>query len=232
MIEHPIIFNSEMILAILAGRKWKTRRIMNPQPPKGDSGIWCESRGVWRNTTLAPGKRWKCPYGQPGDVLWVRESIRTITYQHGPDFDYGEHCIEYIADKHLVKCDEEHDEWWYHNWHVRPSIAIPSIHMPKWACRLKPPVVNVKVERVQDISDEDALVEGIEPWGKSANGRDDVFRVYLANKFVKGSWDGPGYYTRTGGPTVCFHMLWNSIHGPGAWDRNDMLWVPEFEKQA
>lgn len=212
MTEHPIIFNSEMILAILAGRKTQTRRIMNPQPPKGDSGIWCESRGVWRNTTLAPGKRWKCPYGGRGDVLWVRESIRTITYQHGPDFDYGEHCIEYIADKHLVKCDEEHDEWWYHNWHVRPSIAIPSIHMPKWACRLKPPVVNVKVERVQDISAKDAKAEGI---------------VLVGDELVFNNREQKQSLLKTK-----FARLWDSIHGPGAWDRNDMLWVPEFEKQA
>lgn len=210
MTEHPIICNSEVVRNIFAGIQTQDRRPVKPQPAEGyrletDSG--CLKREpdehVWINGHAY--HHIKSPFGKPGDVLCVREAIRAITYQRGPDFDYGEHCIEYIADKHLVKCDEEHDDWWYHNWHVRPTTTIPSIHMPKWACRLRLTVKRVWAERIQDISEEDAKAEGAEPENAEVN-------IMGKGAYVNGFFD-----------------LWNSLYGPDAWDSNDFVWCCEFE---
>ena len=170
MIERPILFTSEMVRAVLEGRKVQARRVITErycfseaELTRGISEICLEK--AWTNNVRSylcvPYRhvkdadfKWEdCgsvrinpPY-KPGDVLWVREKIRTVTYDYGPEFDYDEHCIEYLADNHLVSCDKSHDEWWYHNWHIRPSTTIPSIHMPKWACRIFLAVKNVRVER-------------------------------------------------------------------------------------
>lgn len=152
MTERSIIFNGAMVRAIQDGRKTQMRRVVKPPPTE----LWDprERRSVWRwqpkdydinlehlNQCLL-GKL--CPYGQPGDRLWVRETHRQLS---GPD--WGEHQrgapLEYKADG------------------VYPS-AIPwrsPIHMPRWASRITLEVTEVRVERVQGISEEDAVAEGL-----------------------------------------------------------------------
>lgn len=204
----PILFKSELILAILDGCKTQTRRIIKPQPaPSPFSYQSCgvvDGEAVFRSilghANNPPILHYKCPYGKVGDKLWVRENVRTICYGRGDEFAYGEHCIEYIADKQLVKCPDEHDKWWRHNWHVRPSTTIPSIHMPKWACRIFLEITGIKVEKVQDITEADAEAEGI-----------------LC----------PGWYSGE------FRKLWDSINkkrGFG-WDMNPYNWVVKFKKE-
>ena len=134
MKERPIIMTGESVRAILEGRKTQTRRVIKPQP---------------RN-----GKDWRCPYGQSGGRLWVRETwqAQSIT---------GEWW-------HKVKKDERP----LHNWSVVDRATLPAslnemppkwispLFMPRWASRITLEVTGVRVERVQDISEDDAIAEG------------------------------------------------------------------------
>ncbi|HEY8343343.1 MAG TPA: hypothetical protein VIK75_10195 [Calditerricola sp.] len=127
---------------------------------------------------------------QAGDLLWVRES-----WWH--DKDGGDVANEYgyLADGyypgHGSNCG-----------HVRHR---PSIHMPRWASRLTLEVTGVKVERLQDISEEDAIAEGIRPWKLGWHSQEDHEHI---------GWKSPA---------IAFRDLWNRLHGPDAWDANP--WV-------
>jgi hypothetical protein len=135
-----------MVRAILAGSKTQTRRVVKPQPDY----IWRAINPKWpcnffrytdssRNGTAEVG----CPFGTPGTVLWVRETWKRI----GDKYGYAES---------PETCQIEGSELLaYSNWR-------PSIHMPKWACRLWLRNKDVRIERLLDISDEDAIAEGYE----------------------------------------------------------------------
>lgn len=160
MRERPILFSSPMIRALLDGRKTKTRRAVKPQPEVSPEGNLC---GAWLSRPLGGlllpqigDIVMHCPYGKPGDQLWVREAFS------GPHcMDAGDGCkavppskwgycsrIWYWADGNPTEGD-----W------TRPR---PSIHMPRWASRILLEIVAVRVERLQDISETDAEAEGIQ----------------------------------------------------------------------
>jgi len=149
--EHPIIFNGPMVRAILAGRKTQTRRVMKPQPdPDGkvDVGEIGSTRGFAYVRGSRGGRCTKipCPYGQPGDRLWVRETW-ALTDQAG----YHE------ADAWPVYRADDPDWETMEGWRWRPSI-----HMPRWASRITLEITDVHVERLQDISAGDAAAEGVD----------------------------------------------------------------------
>jgi hypothetical protein len=137
MKERPILFSGPMVRAILEGRKTQTRRIVKP-PFAG-----CLDSGLGANDKL-------CPYGAPGDSLWVRENIRQSIQD--PDL------MAYEVDDVLVLDGER-------NW---PSAgerkSIPSIHMPRWASRIILEMESVRVERLQSITETGALAEGSMHW--------------------------------------------------------------------
>jgi hypothetical protein len=224
MKEHPIIFKSEMVKAILEGRKMQTRRIIKPQPKivdNIDEGSHVEwSCKKWPVLTI-DGLTDLAYYGpySVGDRLWVRENIRTITYpwQDGK-FGYGEYLIEYIADEHLISCPKEHEEWWKHNWHIRPSTTIPSIHMPRWASRILLEVTDIRVERVQDISQEDIESEGL--WYYSEEYRN---QICIWRDCVSGIQNTRIKY---------FKQLWDSINAKRgySWEVNPYVWVITFRR--
>jgi hypothetical protein len=138
MKERPILFSAPMVRGILAGTKVQTRRVVKPQ-----------AMGQW-------GPVVPCPYGQPGDRLWVREAWDFI-----PEGDPGTpSCagIRYWADAgyELRTPPSNYNPMLYGKERVRPSI-----HMPRWASRITLEVTGVRVERLQDISEADARAEGI-----------------------------------------------------------------------
>lgn len=163
MKEHPLLLNADTVRAILDGRKTQTRLIIKPQPKTISPPIDAYYNIKWKNQLFAfEGDL--LPYApyQVGDKLYVREAVRPICYPYRDGkFNYGAYLIEYMADNLLVKCPDEMEEWWEHNWHIRPSTKIPNILMPKLCARTWLTVTGGRVERVQDISPEDIIAEGV-----------------------------------------------------------------------
>lgn len=230
MKERGMIFNGEMVRAILDGRKTQTRRIMKPQPepcPRG--GHWWPSN-VFKTMLhveeeMQNGKGgWgglvgdACPFGDVGDRIWVRETFQ------GPLFDYEqmeayledssrfekpEFC-QYAADGgHRPEYQDAEDNL-RHGWR-------PSIHMPRWASRILLEITNVRVERLNAISEEDAEAEGI-----------DMEALYDSQD----CYDCIADHNMTGRPTVtgAFKYLWESIYGEEGWKSNPWVWVIEFKR--
>jgi hypothetical protein len=157
MKEHPILFSSEMVMAILEGRKTQTRRAIKRQPIYLE-GVWIWRRTEWLDDKIIdPSPLDLCPYGYPGDQLWVREAWAPQVLEDGRKYKSGDSVI-YRADF----CGEALDYPWR-----------PSIFMPRWASRIMLEIVNIRVERVQQIGGTDAFAEGgftvtqfIELWDK------------------------------------------------------------------
>lgn len=161
----PIIFSGAMVRAILDGRKTRTRRVVRPQPHECHNGdlIWKDrlvgsvlSERSWEQCGPYTEAYEVCPYGQPGDKLWVRETWRCFI----GDYDAGAPLIvEYRADH--AKCTVDPDSVQWEKIANTPGWRS-SIFMPRWASRIELEVLAVRVERVQDISDEDVIAEGID----------------------------------------------------------------------
>ena len=199
MKERPILFNAPMVRALLSGQKTQTRRAVKPQfavdavPAEmgatnerghqisGHSGEWwCDAEGN-------PEKSVRCPYGQPGDRLWVRETWAQ------PDKRADNRGLWVYA------ADWPDAERPTHRWR-------PSIHMPRAASRILLEVIAVRVERLQDISEADAVAEGVDFAGHT----DEIMHDYS--------------------PDERFSMLWESINGAGSWNENPWVWVVEFRR--
>lgn len=205
MKERPILFSAPMVRALLDGRKTQTRRALRQQPTlHTDTWEFCPSGG-WVGTGPSPATGdtrqtlcWtKCPYGQPGDRLWVRE-----TWAPHPDFPETVRRGVYRADP---ECKYDVARW------------RPSIHMPRWASRILLEVVSVRVERLQDISEEDAKAEGIEPHEVRQ------FAIFGLSKAERAAV----YRDAAVGP---YQGLWEQINGAGSWDANPFVWVIEFKR--
>jgi hypothetical protein len=205
MTERPIPFRDWEVRAILDGRKTQTRRVMKVQPYP-DSIVTVEHYNqtvIDRHGDMQPGPEifgahWddgetgiRCPYGAPGDTLWVREAWRAWSqYDDWPPSRLPPGVdVQYIADASAP-------------WASR--YRSPRF-MPRWASRLTLEIKSVHVERLQDISEDDARAEG---------------------------WPGP--ITETGfpiaSPLAWFANVWTSINGAGAWEANPWVWVISFER--
>ena len=190
--EHPILFSVEMVRAIMEGRKTQTRRVIKPQP-----NDIRESPFVKSGIEDTHGYEIKRKYA-PGDKLWVRETWMPFT-ENGVRSGMA---IYRATDKPEQDGD-------------RPLKWRPSIFMPRWASRITLEVVSVRVERVQDISEEDALSEGISFWKpKEMDNR----------PFEENFW--------TNYPQFAFQNLWDSINAKRgySWDANPWVWVIEFRR--
>jgi len=207
MKEKPIIFSGPMVRAILEGRKTQTRRVIKPQPRAiGGKDLWEFNGGFFVGDDDMRSHLFhdwygndKCPYGGvygdgSSDVLWVRETF-TLTQFNEP---------VYRADAR----DKRGNRWNS----IEPGdpdkevIWKPSIHMPRWASRISLPLTAVRVERLQDISNNDALAEGTP----------DL-------RTIENNWE----------LRDCFAHLWNSINGkkPGrTWEDNPWVWVLEWKE--
>lgn len=197
MSEKPILFSGAMVRMILAGRKTQTRRAFSWQPDGEVCGpemfAPTEVYGVY-------GLDWslKCPYGQPGDLLWVRES-----FAYAPN------------NKFVYRADYTHaiNEWSNTNvldgatGETMPLVWRPSIHMPREASRLTLKIVKIRVERVKNITPEDA-------WAEGCYSDKDIE--------IAGEWS----------IVTSFRNLWDSINAKRGfgWRDNPYVWIIEFKK--
>lgn len=193
-----------MVQAILAGRKTQTRRVVKSKEKLGDN---FNLDFEFNNTTAT------CPYGKVGDVLWVRES-----YLNFNSIDEEPNYVYKASNQNFQLASGEH--W------------KPSIHMPKAACRIWLEIVSVKVERLQDISEEDAKAEGIDFEIFNEEDNTFVYENYLKGKnfysFSEYQWNF-GKETHSA-PVASYCSLWESIHGDGSWNNNPWVWVVEFKQ--
>lgn len=210
MKERPILFSGPMVRAILDGRKTQTRRVVKPQP------LWVGDPGVpFKTRDADPKGIIECPYGQIGDRLWVREAWS------GEYWLKDIKPIERLGMPHPDRLVSLTPETWYWadgnpesgDWE-RPR---PSIHMPRWASRITLEITDVRVERLQDISEEDAKREGVNKYDDGPIG--GMYVDYEARQPVPAD-----------GPIHSFKTLWQSINGPDSWDANPWVWVVEFNR--
>ena len=150
--ERPILFSAPMVRAILEDRKAQTRRVMKPQPPVGTRSVYRPFGGELNNWQGARGDliAWygRCPYGQEGDRLWVRETLRPSQSQ----------VVTYAEDGCPAWRHGESVTW---PWPKTPLVRT-AIFMPRWASRILLGVVEVRAQHLHDIQESDALAEGVE----------------------------------------------------------------------
>ncbi len=239
MHEHPIIFSAPMVRAILEGRKTQTRRVLKI---RGVDGGQCaitspaeemlrfdDGTFHYRSTGALSGP-YSCPYGQPGDRLWVRETwAETDRHDGTPVVTYAAGgCIavgrgpQRRADDFLI-----HDYAWTET--PEPDRWRPSIHMPRWASRITLEITDVRVERLQDMEgqapypgESDALAEGVR---RIHHGDGAHFYSALRDEPHPNNWNDP---------TDAFRELWDSINesrGFG-WNANPWVWCLSFRRMT
>ena len=218
MKERPILFSGEMVRAILDGRKTQTRRVINPQPIA--DGLYYEYKDIpWLKTgDPFPFIGHLCPYGTTNDLLWVRETWRAV------ELDNGNDGILYKADNHFesIKNSQAAADLWCDAYADRKhgNKWRPSIFMPRWASRILLDVTDVQVERIQEISDGDAIKEGIHD-------------VCHCGDYVEshGYHSGHGAVSMPGWATENFSSLWDSINAERghSWESNPWVWVVSFK---
>lgn len=218
--ERPILFSAPMVRAILEGRKTVTRREVKKQ-----AALDCLAAGFEPAFLALPGNADLCPYGQPGERLWVRETWGVISH----DFDEHGNMIDWEPDRPASAIREMRFGQGYYSGHViyradgeatwagdddgggdDCSAWKPSIHMPRIASRILLEITEVRVERLQDISRSDIRAEGLECPHELAS--EDVSPNY--RDWYPAAW----------------RDLWESINGAGAWDANPWVWVVEFKR--
>ncbi|HFH2975179.1 TPA: hypothetical protein ACGJSI_002122 [Pseudomonas aeruginosa] len=210
MKERPILFTGPMVRAILEGRKTVTRRVVKPQPDF--LGSMVDPNTPFKTLDAGLHARITCPYGEPGDRLWVRETWHvgkphdktapadilapllaegrgiTVLYTAGGWQSVGPAGRE----EPIYPDDQPLPDW--------AGKGRPSIHMPRWACRILLEITAVRVERLHDLSDPGALAEGVSH--SEMHSGDSLVDV--------------------------FARLWKSIGGD--WDANPWVWVVEFKR--
>ena len=233
MKERPILFSGPMVRAILDGRKTQTRRIVKPQPevmyeykdrPEILEFLHPVTSGTYSRESFAESC---CKFGVVGDRLWVRETFASISQPR----------IAYKADGFAgaITDDGDGNKLVLHHGHILEAPGYPfglktittiglklyggrwkpSIHMPRWASRITLEITGVRVERLQDISEDDAIAEGVEG-GCLTCGENCM---------------------KTGGCGYCnpeyrdsFIGLWHQINGPDSWDSNPWVWAVAFKR--
>lgn len=203
MKERPIIFSAPMVRAVLGGKKTQTRRIIKTQPSQPFGGIFHDGSKWWTGDSLTGAliETLRVPYAV-GDRLWVREAWRTIGYAPLSE------CVNH-ADIHFRASASEAEEATF-RWR-------PSIHMPRWASRITLRVTEVRVEQLQEISQEDAKAEGMIEWQSTER---PCWAWYLRE---------PGL-AAFATPQAAFATLWRDIYGPGSWDQNPWVAAITFER--
>jgi len=199
----PILFSTPMVKALLEDRKGQTRR-----PVTGKALEWLAPE-MFTPAFVADRENGMCKYGYPGDLLWVRETTEVDEDTHDTI-----PLSRFVADGKPVLysgCSDPEYNGSVAHWDY-PRNSRPSIHMERWASRLTLRITEVRVERLNAISEEDAMQEGC-AWDT----------LYVA--YVPGSFSPDHHKTYSS----AYKALWESINGPGSWDANPWVWVISFE---
>ncbi len=208
--EIPILMDAISVRGILDGTKTQTRRPVKPKPPPGHH--WDEKAHLFVRPDSRLGIMRHHPFAPPGGILWVRETFAIL---NDDELDLGNRgdYLEYRADSG----NPYPGDWPAEEARGNPDAPKwrPSIHMPRWACRIELTVKRVWVERVQEVSEKDAQAEGVSlrlidtgasaPWGE----------FYSASVYV------PSFADR-----------WSSIYAVGGlgWNANPWIWACEFKR--
>jgi hypothetical protein len=233
MKEKPIIFSAPMVMAILDGKKCMTRRIVKPQPERQDNGCWYWKNTAWNIAQISDLSPLDISLYQVGMRLWVRERIDNRPengnfYYHADNKGVGEDVFKLLLD-----AGKSHKK------------SIPSVFMPRWASRITLEITDVKIERLQDITEEDAINEGVE----YLFSKDDLktvaglrnykqeemgFKNYLWHGCAKGKvmqkWNHQ--YSSYSNAIGSFSSLWQYLNykrGYG-WDTNPWVWAISFKR--
>ncbi len=203
--ERPILFNDQMARAILEGRKTVTRRAVK------DTGFYAIDAAIHGNEVALREREalsTRCPFGQPGDRLWVRETwgLQVRSYGGGA----GEFIVYRATNPDAIYCRSSEGREYPVKWK-------PSIHMRRHSSRILLEITAVRVERLQDISEEQAEAEGTQgcvPYCQSPYDSDGAPACDCMNLTYKES----------------FQALWSSINGVASWDANPWVWCIEFKR--
>ncbi|MEK6490853.1 hypothetical protein WNJ68_24720 [Klebsiella grimontii] len=217
MIERGMIFNAEMVRAILDGRKTQTRRIVKLQPD--EDGLAKVTNGPWVDTSE---RNYRCPFGDVGDRIWGREAYRfPASLDDVSPTGVGEMAMATGYKKPWAPTFYEFTGTFSDGWkgfETPPKVAgagklRPFIHMPRWASRILLEITEVRVERLNAISEHDAQAEGVV-------------------KLRGGFWQHyqPGWTQHQLSARGSFVTLWKSIYGEESWNSNPWVWVIEFKR--
>lgn len=207
MKERPILFSGEMVRAILDGRKTQTRRVVKPQPFRR---AICGTNGVWYDADcINPGTPIPMRYGHVGDRLWVKEA-------------------HYFFDGAGSFARFKTGRVWYRADGLKTFKWRPSIFMPRWASRVTLEITGVRVERLQEISDDDAKAEGIEGRWHPDDNRCWTWKDYRRSQRLG---EDIYHYGSLVTPRSTYEGLWDSINGKKhSWESNPFCWVIEFKR--
>lgn len=224
--ERPIIFSAPMVRALLVGTKTQTRRVVKPQlndhhwyklpgythhvsvHPNAD-GCAVHSCHMWAQSGADGMQRIQSPYGGVGDRLWVRETWLELDRDHWADPSAPKQDILCHPWPRANACAYRSDTTSDGD-DIRKAYGYrwrPSIHMPRWASRITLEITDVRAQRLQDISEEDARAEGVKPAPFCKAGRPNGLEHVES-----------------------FEQLWDSINGAGAWDGNPWVWAITFKR--
>ncbi|WBW63277.1 ASCH domain-containing protein [Klebsiella electrica] len=248
MKERGMIFNGEMVRAILDGRKTQTRRPIKWRQTRATEIAEREdgSKWPWSEDTENVCDYWHpCPFGNVGDRLWVRETFACLGNEDGCAIDWNDNLVKgggpESARIYRASCEQKpgnyglwsipDDAFWKpHTDEMQFEGAwVPSIHMPRWASRITLEITDVRVERLNSISEEDAQREGVhtEVWDQTV-----VARNYAASDEFFQFWsdDMPNFVEMNELYRSSFRSLWESIYGAENWQANPWVWVIEFKR--
>lgn len=220
MIERGMIFNGEMVRAILDGRKTQTRRLVGV--PVLDKNLGCELAGNELAGELSAGSYLNSAFGKPGDRIWVREAYRfPASLDDVSPTGVGEMAMATGYKKPWAPTFYEFTGTFSDGWkgfETPPKVSgagklRPSIHMPRWASRILLEITEVRVERLNAISEHDAQAEGV------AKLRGGFWQHYQ-----------PGWTQHQLSARGSFVTLWKSIYGEESWNSNPWVWVIEFKR--
>lgn len=230
--ERPILFQGAMVRAILDGSKTQTRRICKVQPTHdrqfiGDGMVIATKKAT--TSIHSPLIATHCPYGEPGDRLWVRETWADLERLSGGN--YQRQAI-YRADDIELYGDEDEPV----NVTAPDMRWRPSIFMPRWASRILLEIVSVRVERLHDISEADANAEGCERLDSERYERDWNLCLKCGGTRLHRALGPGGGVIEDVDCVECdtyvkrYRNLWKSINGPESWEANPWVWVAEFAR--